>query len=231
MIIEIPQLRDKVRVFKDRPDAGTKLAWLLADFEKNPSAIIFAIPAGGVPVATVAAEKLHLPLDVAVVSKITPVWNSEVGFGAAAFDGTVRLNHSLVLQFGLTEEDVQERTSLAIAKVRDRVWEFRENRPMPDLTGKTVILIDDGIASGGTMMVAAEALRNCKAEKIIVAVPTGHQQSLQKISAHADEIYCANVRGGYSFAVADAYRNWRDVDQAEAAGIFKKFHQTKPDAK
>jgi predicted phosphoribosyltransferase len=182
-------------------------------------ALVLAIPAGGVPVGAAIAGRLGLALDVAVVSKITLPWNTEVGYGAVAFDGTVRLNQGLLATTRLTDADVSRGVAATTDKVKQRVSRFRGAGPAPDFGGRTAILVDDGLASGFTMRVAVEALRNCGAEAIVVAVPTGPVDPVRSIAAEADEVYCANVREGHPFAVADAYRNWRDVTEDEAAAI------------
>jgi predicted phosphoribosyltransferase len=223
MLVEIPQFHNKVRVFEDRYDGGRKLAEMLAAYT-NSSAIVLALPAGGVPVAAVLAEKLGLQLDVAVVSKITPPFNSEVGFGAVAFDGTVRLNEQMLAGLGLSKKQVQQRIDFTKEKVARRMREFRGDKPMPGLPGKPAIVVDDGIASGFTMRVAADAVAKLDASPIIIAVPTGHSESLSRLIPLAETIYCANVRTGFSFAVADAYKNWYDVDEDEAAKILGRFN-------
>ncbi len=222
MVVDLPELREKLGVFKDRKDAGIKLAEMLQDY-KDSSAVVFAVPAGGVPVAAALAERLNLSLDVAVVSKITLPWNTEAGFGAVAFDGTVRLNNRMLGQIGLTEQQVRQRIKLTTTKVQRRFKELRGTEPMPDLSGRKAFLVDDGIASGFTFRVAVEALSNFGADEIIAAVPTGHAHALQAVAPQVKAVYCANVRGGWSFAVADAYQRWSDVDDAQVSQILKQF--------
>jgi predicted phosphoribosyltransferase len=224
MLIDIPQLRGKGRVFRDRFDAGEKLAEILSDY-KDSSAVILALPAGGVPVAAVIAEKLGLSLDVAVVSKITLPWNSETGFGAVAFDGTVCLNEQMLAGLTLSSEQVQQRIKITAEKVALRLKKFRGDRQLPDLSGKTVFLVDDGIASGFTMLTALKATAKLGAQRIEIAVPTGHSTSLTELSKIATTIYCANVRSGHSFAVADAYKKWSDVSEDEAEEILRRFNR------
>ncbi|MHC4655383.1 MAG: phosphoribosyltransferase [Planctomycetota bacterium] len=223
MIVDLPELREKLGVFKDRQDAGFRLAKML-EACNDSDAIVLAVPVGGVPVAAVVAEDLNLVLDVAVVSKITLPWNTEAGFGAVAFDGTVRLNKRLLAGLGLTEEEIEQRIKVTTSKVQRRLREFRGDRPMPELAEREVILVDDGIASGFTLRVAVEALKNKSANEIIIAVPTGHQESLKCLVDEVKAVYCANVRSGWSFAVADAYKRWSDVDQTEALEILKRFN-------
>ena len=222
MIIDLLELREKERVFESREDAGQRLSDMLADY-KDCGGIVLAIPAGGVAVGAAIAENLNLALDVAVVSKVTPAWNSEVGFGAVAFDGTVRLNEEMLPQFGLSDEQIKERVKFAAAKVGRRVKTMREGRRFPELAERTVFLVDDGIASGFTLRVAVEAIKGQGASEVIIAVPTGHLQAIKDLEKMVKAIYCANVRSGRSFAVADAYQRWFDVDEEEVLEILKEF--------
>jgi predicted phosphoribosyltransferase len=221
-IIERPELRDQLRVFRDRPHAGEVLAEML-DAYCQSDAMVLAIPAGGVPVAAVIAERLRIPLDVAVVSKITLPWNTEAGYGAVAFDGTMRLNEDLLPRLGLTEEQIQQGIDETTQKVLRRVRRFRGDQPFPDLAKRPAILVDDGLASGFTMLVAVEALRKAGARPICVAVPTGHGSSLPRMASEVETVYCANIRGGFSFAVADAYEAWTDVTEEEAIAIYRRL--------
>jgi putative phosphoribosyl transferase len=221
-IFEIPELRDRTGVFWSREHAGKVLSDMLMSC-RNSDSIVLGIPAGGVPVAAPIATNLGLELDVAVVSKITLPWNTESGYGAVAFDGTVKLNNQVVSQIGLTEDEIKKGIEKATNKVQRRFKEFRGIKPFPYTTDRNVILVDDGIASGFTMVVAIEALKNTGANKIIVAVPTAHLQSLELITPRVDRVFCANIRGGWGFAVADAYKNWCDVDEEEVIEILDKY--------
>ena len=221
-ISERPELRDRTRVFRDRQHAGEVLAEMLGSYSKT-DALVLAIPAGGVPVAAAIAKRLQIPLDVAVVSKITLPWNTEAGYGAVAFDKTMRLNEDLVAHLGLTKGQIQEGIEQTTQKVLRRVKRFRGDRPFPDLTKRRAILVDDGLASGFTMLVAIEALRKAGARHICVAVPTGHGSSLPRMASEVEALYCANIRGGFSFAVADAYEAWTDVTEEEAIALYKRL--------
>lgn len=220
-IHQLKPLHDCVGVFRDRCQAGTVLADMLASYRQSDS-LVLGIPAGGVPVAAEIACRLTLPLDVAVVSKITLPWNSESGFGAVAFDGSVHLNEALIPHLRLSAADIDDSVAKTKAKVKGRVERLCGQRPRPHLTGRTIILVDDGLASGFTMQVAIETLRKQGADHIIVAVPTAHTKAADKIRAHVAELYCPNLRGGWSFAVADAYQNWYDVDDAEVSRLLEQ---------
>ena len=221
-LFDIPQFRNKVTVFRDRENAGEILSQMLAEY-KSTDAIVFAIPAGGVPVGAVVATELHIPLEVAIVSKITLPWNTEAGYGAVAFDGTVRLNEEMVSRVGLTQNEIEEGIVKTRDKIRNRIASFRSGRSSLQVSGRTVILVDDGIASGFTMTVAVEALKKAGAIKIVIAVPTAHLENIQGLVQEVDELYCANIRSGWSFAVADAYELWTDVSEEEVIEILKGF--------
>jgi putative phosphoribosyl transferase len=214
-IHDLPALRDRAPVFHDRAHVGETLAQMLEPAFRGSDAIVLAIPAGGVPVAAGIARRLALPLDLMVVSKILLPWTTESGFGAVAFDGTEWINEADVRRFGLSKEDVRRSTAAAREKVARRVKMLRGDRPMPELAGRQVIVVDDGIAAGSTLRTAIAALRKLEARRVIVAVPTGHDQSVELIAGVADEMYCANIRGGGRFAVADAYESWHDVSEDE----------------
>jgi len=221
-IVELPDLCNRTRVFQDREHAGQVLAQMLRAYE-DTSATVLAIPAGGVPVGAEIARELHLPLYAAVVSKITPPWNSEVGYGAVAFDGTVRLNEALVKRLNLSQKHVEEGIIETQEKVRRRTSLFQGDQTLEALAGRPAILVDDGLASGFTMYVAVEALLKKSSSEVVVAVPTGPSHTVQRIAANVNRIYCANIRSGISFAVADAYRHWSDVTEEKALKLFRQL--------
>jgi putative phosphoribosyl transferase len=221
-VVDLPELRDRIGVFRDRDHGGEILAQMLTDYTDG-DATIMAIPAGGVPVAKIMAERLNLPLDLAVVSKITLPWNTEAGYGAVAYDGTVRLNNDLVARLRLTEKQIQEGIAKTLKKVESRVKKLRGRGTLAGFSGRQAILVDDGLASGFTVRVAIEALKKTGASSLNVAVPTGHETSIGGIASEVDTLYCANVRGGLSFAVADAYLKWSDVSEEEVAAIMSSL--------
>ena len=194
---------------------------MLAPAFRASNAIVLAIPAGGVPVGAEIARRLALPLDLAVVSKILLPWTTESGFGAVAFDGTEWINEVDLRRLALSKEDVERSAVAAREKVARRVARLRGDRPMPALADRPVILVDDGIAAGSTLRTAIAALRKLGARRIVAAVPTGHDRSADLIAGLADEVYCANLRGGGRFAVADAYEQWADVSDEEALSILR----------
>jgi len=215
-------LRQKISVFRDRSHAGQVLADMLHEW-RGDNAVVLAIPSGGLPVAVEVAGALKLPLEVAVVSKILLPWTTEAGFGAVGFEGSVWINQQYVDHYRLEQPTIKQQTQAALNKVKRRVKLFRGDRPWPDLQNRPVIIVDDGIAAGSTMRVAIRALRNSGAMKIIVAVPTAHEESLIQIMNGVDTLYCANIRSGAQFAVAAAYQHWDDVAETDADLMLTSF--------
>jgi putative phosphoribosyl transferase len=226
-IHELGKLRDRTGVFRDRAHAGAVLATMVEPY-RGRDALVLGVPAGGVPVAAVVAERLELPLDLLVVSKITVPWNTEAGYGAVAFDGTVRINERMVVSERLTDEMVREGIARTRDKVVRRFRRLRGDMPFPDVSERPVIVIDDGLASGFTMGVGVEAVRNAGASDIVVAVPTGHSGAVQRVATEVEAVYCANIRSGFSFAVADAYEHWYDVSESEAMKLYRRSSGSEP---
>ena len=221
-IIEEPTYRERTYVFEDRFHAGKTLAEKLREYGSSRKVIVLAVPAGGVPVGYVVARELGVPTDVVVVRKVQIPWNPEAGFGAATWDGEIVLNESLVGNLGLTERMIEDSIRKTRRIIQERIRRFRGDRPMPDLGGKIVVLVDDGLASGFTMLAAARSVRKSEPEKVVVAVPTASLRAVQLLSSEADEIVCLNIRSGPIFAVADAYRNWYDLSDEEVVEILEK---------
>jgi putative phosphoribosyl transferase len=206
--------------FRDRQAAGERLASLLTKY-KGADAAVLAIPAGGVPVATAIARSLSLQMRIAPVSKVLLPWTTESGFGAVAFDGSVWLDEAAADSHGLTQAQIDKAVADARAKVERRNERFHALAAPQDLGGRTVILVDDGVAAGSTMRTAIAALRKLGVRHIVVAVPTGHSRSLEALRSLADEVVCADIRGGPRFAVAHAYEEWHDVSDDEVAALLK----------
>jgi predicted phosphoribosyltransferase len=217
---ELTQFRNKKQIFDDRHDAGRILADMLAPkYLGIAAAIIMAIPSGGVPIGLEIANRLRLPHDLMIVRKLQIPGNTEAGFGAMGLDGKIFMNEEMLSYLGLTEEQIEAQAEIVREELKRRNRLFRGDRPPPDLAGKTVILADDGLASGYTMLAAANAVRASRAGGLVVAVPTGLVDSIARVGPLADEIYCANVHDYAPFAVANAYRNWRDLSREEVVGM------------
>ena len=191
---------------------------MLDDF-RGSAALLVAIPAGGVPVGAAIAEALGLPLALAPVSKVLYPWTTESGYGAVAFDGSVWLDEARMADHALTPAQVERAIAEARAKVERRLALLCA-APL-GVEGRTVILVDDGIAGGATMRAAVAALRRQGPTSIVIAVPTAHQEALDALAKVADATYCANLRSGRSFAVADAYAEWRDLSDEEIVALLR----------
>ena len=167
------------------------------------------------------AEALGLPLDLVIVRKVQIPYNPEAGFGAVGPQGEVSLNEDLVSRLGLTRKEIEQQIQKTREIINVRNERFREGLPFPDLRDRVVILVDDGLASGFTMLSAVRFIRDHGPEKIIVAVPTAPERTIDLILPHVDELVCLNIRSGLMFAVAEAYENWYDLDDNEVISILK----------
>ncbi len=215
-VFEIPTLRNKTYIFRDRDEAAEVLARMLEPYYKEaPDTVVMGIPSGGVPIAVGISRQLHLPLDLFIVRKIQIPGNPEAGMGALSFAGGLFLNQQLIDRLGITPRQVEEQIQRVRKELAMRNELFRQGRPIPDLSSKTVIIADDGLASGFTTLAAIRGVRSQGAQKVVVAAPTGSDTAIERLSADADEIFCPNIRSGYYFAVAEAYQNWYDLEPQE----------------
>jgi predicted phosphoribosyltransferase len=178
-LIEEPNFRERMLVFRDREHAGRLLAEKLRKYNDNKKVIILALPAGGVPVGYEVAKSLGISMDVAVVRKVQIPWNPEAGFGAITWDGELVLNEPLVKQLNLTKKDIEESISKTKQNIQLRLRKFRGDKPIPVLKGKVVIVVDDGLASGFTMLAAAKSIRKQAPAKIVAAVLTGSMGAIK----------------------------------------------------
>ena len=219
-IVENSELRDKIHVFDDRSHAGELLAELLKEYTGRTDVIVLAIPAGGVPVALQVSKKLIAPLDLAVTRKLHVPWNKEAGFGAVSWDGSVIVNRPLVDSLGLSSEEINRCVEEEKQIIYSRLKKFRGTVPFPVFEGKVVIVVDDGLASGFSMLVTVKTLRN-KARWVVVAVPTAPVSAVNLLKPYVDQIVCLNIRSGPFFAVAEAYKDWYDLDDEDVIHLLE----------
>lgn len=222
-LIEEESLRNKTHVFRDRLEAGDRLARRLKKY-KRKEGLVLAIPSGGIPIGLRISQHLELPLDLVISRKIPIPGNPEAGFGALSFEGGLFLNEPLVRELHLTQEEIQKLSIPVSEEIQHRNVVFRGGRAFPDLGGKIVIVVDDGLASGYTMMASINFVRKSEPSRIVVAIPTAPESSIRLISAQVDEIICLNIRKGFFFAVADAYHYWHDLSEGEVMEFLKQLY-------
>jgi putative phosphoribosyl transferase len=221
-LIQDPALKDRVHVFADRAAAGRHVATFLEKY-RGADLHLFAIPAGGVPVAAEIARALALPLDLLIVRKIQLPWTTEAGFGALAPGGQAIFNEALIRHAALSPQDIDKQVKKTAAGLEQREKRLRGGKPYHLLSGRPALVVDDGLASGYTMRAAVGFLKAQGAGQLLVAVPTASQNTAYDLLPLVDELYCANIRGGYAFAVADAYENWYDLTEDEVLGILARL--------
>ncbi len=177
--------------FLDRYDAGHRLAAALSHYANQPDVLILGLPRGGVPVAYEVARALHAPLDVFLVRKLGFPGHPELAMGAIATGGVRILDRQLIQMYGVPSDAIERVTTQEQQELARREHLYRDDRPPPDVRGRTVILIDDGLATGSTMRAAVEALREEGARKIVVAVPVAPPDTCEAMKDEVDEIVCA----------------------------------------
>lgn len=220
VLIEDEKLRNLEYVFRDREHGGKLLAEKLKKYS-GKNTLVLAIPSGGVPIGKIIAKKLDAEFDLAITRKIQLPDNPEAGFGAVSFDGEIAIDLELARELGLTDEVINFQIEKAKKEVKHRIKVFGGKESFPSLKGKTVIIVDDGLATGYTMLAAIKSVKKLKPKKLIVAVPTASIGAVNLIEKEVDELYCLNVRGGFVFAVADAYKEWHDLSEEEVLSYLK----------
>ncbi len=223
-IYQEPSLAGRLGVFRDRDEAGSVCAELL---KRHPGlydgALCGAVPSGGVAVAGPIARELALPVTLLVARKVQVPGNTEFGMGAVAWDGRVILDRPLIAALGLGPTAVETAVEAARTSVAERLARFLGKRRMPDLKGRRLLVVDDGLAGGSTALAVLGALRAAGAGPLVTVVPTGHDRTVAMIAASSDAVVCPNVRGGDRFAVAGAYRSWRDLTADEVAALLDEL--------
>ena len=200
--------------FVDRRDAGRVLASRLAKYANRDDVIVLALPRGGVPVAYEVASALGAPMDVFLVRKLGTPGHRELAMGAIASGGVRVLNDDVVRWYGIPEAAI-ERVARA----------YRDDLPAPALANLTVILIDDGLATGSTMRAAAQAMRAHHPSRVVIAVPVGAPQTCSELAAVADEVICARMPEPFS-AVGQWYLNFNQTDDEEVRDLLQKSTHT-----
>jgi predicted phosphoribosyltransferase len=209
------------RNFSDRREAGRQLATKLGTYANRDDVIVLALPRGGVPVAYEVARALAAPLDVFVVRKLGVPGHEELAMGAVASGGVRVLNRDVVGMLRIPDDiiDAVARTELQELDRRERL--YRDARPQPHMKGKTVILIDDGLATGATMLAAIEALRQLAPERVVVAVPTAAAETCEQMRQKADDVICAITPEPF-YAVGVWYRDFSQTSDEEVRDLLAR---------
>lgn len=213
-------------LFTDRIHAGSELAAALADYSVreealNDKVIVLALPRGGVPIAAEIADKLALPMDVLLVRKLGVPGHEEYAMGAIAAGGLIYLNQEVVNMVRASQAQIDKVIEREQAELGRRNEVYRSGRPPLELEGKTVILVDDGLATGATMQVAVSALRSAGVARVVAAVPVGAPDSCNRLRDQVDELVCLHQPEGFG-GVGRWYRNFDQVSDSEVIDLLNK---------
>lgn len=208
-------------LFEERSEAGRRLAKRLGQFH-NTSAVILAIPRGGVPVAAAAAKRLQLEWNVIVARKLPIPSNPEAGFGAVTADGNAVLNEQIMHGLDLPETTINQVIAEQKAEASRRTRLYSSARLPSVISDRTAIVIDDGLASGYTMLAAIKSLRAQSASKIIAAAPVASRSAAIQVQEAADETIFEIISSAVPFAVADFYLNWYDLTDEEVIKLLRE---------
>lgn len=208
--------------FENRIQAGKKLAEALIKHRKIENGIVLGLPRGGVPVAREIAGTLNLDLDVFVVRKVGAPYNEEFAMGAVAQDGGLFLDRSTLAMLRLSEEDLKPLIEEKKKEVEERIRKFRGGRPPLVLKDRTVLLIDDGVATGSTMKAAIQVLKSQPIKTLIVAIPVGPPSTVAELRSMADEVICLYEDINF-MAVGQYYADFTQVEDDEVTEILNDY--------
>lgn len=204
-------------MFRDRTDAGDRLAASLRDHDISAD-LVLAIPRGGLPVGRAVADELSLPLDVVVARKLGAPSNPELALGAVASDGSSWLNTSLIDRLGVSDEYVERRHDAEATAARDKLERYRRGRPPLELTGRTVVVVDDGVATGATTIACLRQVRAADVARVVLAVPVAPPETLTRLTEEADDVVCVETPRWFT-AVGAYYDDFTQVADDEARAL------------
>jgi predicted phosphoribosyltransferase len=211
----------KPQRFRNRAEAGRQLAEKLAAYANKPDILVLALPRGGVPVGFEVADALGAPLDVFVVRKLGVPGYEELAMGAVATGGRRVLNDEIVRGLGIPETEIDGVVARELQELARRERLYRGDRPPPDVGGRTVILVDDGLATGATMRAAVRALRQRQPASIVVAVPTASPDTCEALRAEADDVICTMTPEPF-FAVGHWYDDFTQTTDEEVHDLLAR---------
>jgi putative phosphoribosyl transferase len=214
-------------IFKDRVDAGRKLAKKLSEYANRSDVIILALPRGGVPVAFEVAKELNVKMDVFIVRKLGVPGNEELAMGAIASDNIIVLNEDVVRSFQISKQVIDAVAARELRELERREHTYRGNRPKPNINGLTVILIDDGLATGATMRAAAAAVKTKNPTKIVIAVPTGAPDTCRSFEGKVDKVICVATPEPF-YGVGAWYEDFSQTTDTEVCELLGKDAKIKP---
>jgi putative phosphoribosyl transferase len=213
-----------IKRFKDRMHAGQLLAKRLEAYARRPDAIVLALPRGGVPVGYAVAKALELPLDVMLVRKLGVPGHEELAMGAVASGGQLVLAPDVVQMLGIPDEIIEAAARRELAEIERREKLYRSGRPPLQLQDRVVILVDDGLATGSTMLAAVQAVRTQNPARVVVAVPVGAPDTCRKLSSEADEVICLRTPEPF-YAVGLWYENFTQTTDEEVIRLLNEAWQ------
>ena len=200
--------------FEDRKDAGERMVSLVEEFRGAENTVVLGLPRGGVVVALEIALALKLPLDVWVSRKIGAPMNPELAIGAIDSEGELLLDENAARLYEVSDRYIREMSEEQVAEVKRRYERYRGVKEPPDVSGKTVLVVDDGVATGFTMLAALQSLRRRGAEKIICVVPVASPRVMRRLEKYSDSVECLSTPS-YFGAVGEFYRNFAQVSDEE----------------
>ena len=212
--------------FCDRREAGRFLARELAAYANRPDVIVLALPRGGVPVGYEIAQALHAPLDVFLVRKLGVPGHEEYAMGAIASGGVSVLNEEVVQRLGISPYQIETVAAREQRELERRERAYRGERPPPEVSGRTVILVDDGLATGASMQAAVLALRRLQPARIVVAVPVAAPETCEQLREIADEVVCATTPEPF-YAVGLWYEDFSQTSDEEVRALLAQAEEAR----
>ncbi|MDR9501122.1 MAG: phosphoribosyltransferase [Desulfurivibrionaceae bacterium] len=216
-------------VFKDRHDAGGRLAEKLSNLEGRDDVVVLGLPRGGLPVAYEVARALDAPLDLFLVRKLGVPGQPEFAMGAIAMGGVQVMNNDVIKMLNLRPADIEQVAAREGEEMERRNRIYRGDRPLPELRNKIVLLVDDGLATGATMRAAVTGLRSFQPAKIIVAVPTGAPEVCARLEVEADQVVCLSTPQPFE-AVGAWYRDFSQTSDQEVCELLARDRQRRGEA-